>query len=98
MAQRLHHHLRPGHHPSPRIGRAGAAFALTFADPDTALFVAADLLHRRVLVPMPIDTTIVLLPALTIADETADVAGRRIAAAVDHARAALCGQEEAPAC
>lgn len=75
--------------PLRRIRRHGMAFELRFNDPDTALFVAADLLHRRVLVPFPTGNCIVLLPPLTIADESMRLACERIAAAVEAARIVL---------
>ncbi|MGK5740377.1 aminotransferase class III-fold pyridoxal phosphate-dependent enzyme [Micromonospora sp. URMC 103] len=98
LERRLRRHLSHLGASAPRLTRHGAAFALTFDEPDTALFVAADLLHRRVLVPMPAGDTIVLLPPLTISTATAETACARIAAAVTAAATALRPGQGATAC
>ncbi|MEU4555108.1 acetylornithine/LysW-gamma-L-lysine aminotransferase [Micromonospora violae] len=98
FALRLRHHLGHPDDSGRQLRRHGAAFELALPNPETALFVAADLLHRRVLVPMPTASALILLPALTVSDDTADLACARIAAAVRAAAAALPSGEDATIC
>lgn len=53
----------------PRLRRCGMAFEIELADDMLALFVAADLLHKKIVVPFPKTSALVLLPPLVISSE-----------------------------
>ncbi|MER7676813.1 aminotransferase class III-fold pyridoxal phosphate-dependent enzyme [Streptomyces sp. NPDC096934] len=72
--------------------RLGMAFEIKLESPDLALFVASDLLHRRVLVPFPATASLILLPPLNLPASSADTAARHIAGALAAGRDLLGGQ------
>jgi putrescine aminotransferase len=72
-----------------KLRRLGMAFEIEIGDSTLALFVAADLLHRRVIVPFPMSSRIVLIPPLTLTGEAAHEAAMAIAASIQTGRVAL---------
>jgi len=73
----------------PGLRRCGMAFEIELADDMVALFAAADLLQRKVVVPFPRSSALVLLPPLVMPSELMRKSAAEIAQAVASGRRLL---------
>jgi putrescine aminotransferase len=73
----------------PGLLRCGLAFEIELGDDMLALFVAADLLYKKVVVPFPRSSALVLLPPLVISSELMRHSASEISQSIASGRALL---------